>query len=67
VNPPRAGQKDTPKAASTHSPRGSGRVAKKRVRIIKKVRIAGGLWKFISLDRIRGSVRLGQASWLLFS
>jgi integrase/recombinase XerD len=26
--------------------------AKKRVRIIKKVRIAGGLWKFISLDRI---------------
>jgi len=28
------------------------RTAKKRVRIIKKVRIAGGLWKFISLDRI---------------
>lgn len=26
--------------------------AKKRVRIIKKVRIAGGLWKFASLDRI---------------
>ena len=26
--------------------------AKKRVRIIKKVRIAGGLWKFISLDRV---------------
>ena len=28
------------------------RTAKKRVRIIKKVRIAGGLWKFISLDRV---------------
>jgi integrase len=28
------------------------RIAKKRVRIIKKVRIAGGLWKFISLDRV---------------
>lgn len=28
------------------------RTAKKRVRIIKKVRIAGGVWKFISLDRI---------------
>ncbi|HEX2710620.1 MAG TPA: tyrosine-type recombinase/integrase [Candidatus Acidoferrales bacterium] len=26
--------------------------AKKRVRIIKKVRIAGGLWKFISLERV---------------
>jgi integrase/recombinase XerD len=52
VNPPRVGQKDPPKAASAPSPRGSGRVAKKRVRIIKKVRIAGGLWKFISLDLI---------------
>ena len=30
------------------------RNATKRVRIIKKVRIAGGVWKFISLDRIRG-------------
>ena len=28
------------------------RAAKKRVRIIKKVRIAGGIWKFICLDRI---------------
>jgi site-specific recombinase XerD len=28
------------------------RVAHKRVRIIKKVRITGGMWKFISLDRI---------------
>lgn len=52
MNPFRAGQKDTPKAASSPSARGLGRVAKKRVRIIKKVRIAGGLWKFISLDRI---------------
>jgi hypothetical protein len=28
------------------------RAAKKRVRVIKKIRIARGLWKFISLDRI---------------
>lgn len=26
--------------------------AKKRVRIIKKVRVTGGVWKFISLDRV---------------
>jgi len=36
---------------STHQPRPSG-ILRKRVRIIKKVRVAGGLWKFISLDRI---------------
>lgn len=36
---------------STYQPRPSGGL-KKRVRIIKKVRVAGGLWKFISLDRI---------------
>ena len=30
------------------------RAPAKRVRIIKKVRIAGGVWKFISLDRLRG-------------
>jgi Phage integrase SAM-like domain len=35
--------------AASHS-----RTAKKRVRIIKKVRVAGGVWKFISLDRIGG-------------
>lgn len=52
MNPPRVGQKRTSKTASAPSPRGVGRVAKKRVRIIKKVRIAGGLWKFISLDRV---------------
>ncbi len=44
-----------PKAASqeptAYQPRPSG-TARKRVRIIKKVRLAGGLWKFISLDRI---------------
>jgi hypothetical protein len=28
------------------------RIARKRVRIIKKVRITGGPWKFISLDKI---------------
>ena len=28
------------------------RTARKRVRIIKKVRITGGIWKFISLDKI---------------
>jgi integrase len=37
--------------APAYQPRSSG-TARKRVRIIKKVRIAGGLWKFISLDRI---------------
>ena len=26
--------------------------AKKRVRIIKKIRITGGIWRFVSLDRI---------------
>lgn len=52
MSPSRAGQNNTPKAASTPSRRGSGRVAKRRVRIIKKIRIAGGLWRFISLDRI---------------
>ena len=30
------------------------RTASKRVRIIKKVRLTGGVWKFISLDRVRG-------------
>jgi integrase/recombinase XerD len=35
--------------ANQQAPPGSVR---KRVRIIKKVRLAGGLWKFISLDRI---------------
>jgi hypothetical protein len=35
--------------AASHS-----RTAKKRVRIIKKVRVAGGVCKFISLDRIGG-------------
>ncbi len=43
------------KAASqeptAYQPRPRG-TARKRVRIIKKIRIAGGLWKFISLDRI---------------
>jgi integrase/recombinase XerD len=38
-------------APSTHQPGPSGGL-RKRVRIIKKVRVAGGLWKFISLDRI---------------
>jgi hypothetical protein len=28
-------------------------IRKKRVRIIKKIRNAKGVWKFISLDRIR--------------
>jgi hypothetical protein len=37
VNAPRTGHNDTPKAASTHSPRGSGHVAKKRVRIISAI------------------------------
>lgn len=30
------------------------RTAKKRVRIIKKVRIAAGVWRFVSLDRVGG-------------
>jgi integrase/recombinase XerD len=34
-----------------YQPRPTG-TARKRVRIIKKVRITGGLWEFISLDRI---------------
>lgn len=38
-------------APSTHQPGPPGGL-RKRVRIIKKVRLAGGLWKFISLDRI---------------
>lgn len=38
-----------PPSANQPAPPGSVR---KRVRIIKKVRLAGGLWKFISLDRI---------------
>src|SRR5260370_25835415 len=38
-------------APSTHQPGPSGGL-RKRVRIIKKVRVASGLWKFISLDRI---------------
>src|SRR6266705_3366960 len=38
-------------ALSTYQPGPSGGL-RKRVRIIKKVRVAGGLWKFISLDRI---------------
>jgi integrase/recombinase XerD len=45
-----------PKSQASQAPAPSRallpRTAKKRVRIIKKVRIAGGLWKFISLDRI---------------
>ena len=36
---------------ATHSPTAT-RTPGKRVRIIKKVRVAGGLWKFVSLDRI---------------
>ncbi|MGB6877631.1 MAG: tyrosine-type recombinase/integrase [Candidatus Acidiferrales bacterium] len=40
----------------SHAPsspqKGSFGRLRKRVRIIKKVRVAGGLWKFISLDRI---------------
>src|SRR5260370_1820012 len=38
-------------APSTHQPGPSGGL-RKRVRIIKKVGVASGLWKFISLDRI---------------
>lgn len=38
----------TPVKASPPAPR----AATKRVRIIKKVRITGGIWKFISLDKI---------------
>jgi hypothetical protein len=30
------------------------RIAKKRVRIVKKVRVGSGVWKFITLDRIGG-------------
>ena len=37
------------RVAAPHS-----RTAKKRVRIIKKVRVGAGVWKFISLDRIGG-------------
>ncbi len=44
-----------PKRASqeprAYQPRPSG-TARKRIRIIKKVRLAGGVWKFISLDRV---------------
>jgi integrase len=52
VNSSRAGHRNIPRAAATASSKASGRVAKKRVGIIKKVRISRGLWKFISLDRI---------------
>ena len=38
---------------SSKSSSSSPRLATKRVRIIKKVRVTGGVWKFISLDRIR--------------
>jgi hypothetical protein len=52
VDPLPAGKQNPPKAApNPHLPKIS-RVAKKRVRIIKKVRITEGVWKFISLDRI---------------
>ena len=37
--------------SAAHLPTRSG-TPKKRVRIIKKVRVAGGVWKFVSLDRI---------------
>jgi integrase/recombinase XerD len=38
---------------SSKSSSSSPRLAAKRVRIIKKVRVTGGVWKFVSLDRIR--------------
>lgn len=37
---------------SSESSSSSPRLAAKRVRIIKKVRVTGGVWKFVSLDRI---------------
>jgi hypothetical protein len=38
--------------ALRHAPAPLSSAPKKRVRIIKKVRITGGIWRFISLDRI---------------
>jgi len=38
---------------SSGSSKSSPRLAGKRVRIIKKVRVTGGVWKFVSLDKIR--------------
>ncbi len=46
---PLAGKNSTSPA---QSPAPLRRTAKKRVRIIKKVRITGGIWKFVSLDRV---------------
>jgi Phage integrase, N-terminal SAM-like domain len=37
---------------SSKSSTSSPRLAGKRVRIIKKVRVTGGVWKFVSLDKI---------------
>ncbi|MCL5669997.1 MAG: tyrosine-type recombinase/integrase [Acidobacteria bacterium] len=37
---------------SSESSSSSSRLAAKRVRIIKKVRVTGGVWKFVSLGRI---------------
>lgn len=42
---------DIPPPSSTYQREPSGGL-RKRIRIIKKVRVTGGLWKFISLDRI---------------
>jgi len=43
--------KTAPKPVREYQPRPSG-TARKRIRIIKKVRVTGGVWKFISLDRV---------------
>ena len=43
--------KESSKLPAPSAPRLSG-TARKRIRVIKKVRIAPGVWKFISLDHV---------------
>ena len=43
--------KESSRLPSLYAPRLSG-TAKKRIRVIKKVRIAPGVWKFVSLDHV---------------
>ena len=43
-------QRSEPSSASQQS---TVRSAKKQVRIIKKVRMASGVWKFVSMERVK--------------